>query len=97
MISLPKTCKLPNAGCHLYVSVDYTLVFMVNIITRWHSQWLQLSFRSALNTILWYHVNLFSTFVMFSKCISISVVMNYQLDQIHELSTLINHVSSFSS
>ena len=31
MISLPKTCKLPNAGCHLYVSVDYTLVFMVNI------------------------------------------------------------------
>ena len=32
MISLPKTCKLPNAGCRLYVSVDYTLVFMVNII-----------------------------------------------------------------
>ena len=88
MISLPKTCKLPNAGCRLYVSVDYT---------RRHSQWLQLSFRSELNTILWYHVNLFSTFVMFSKCISISVGMNYQLDQIHELSTLINYVSSFSS
>lgn len=83
-------------AAYMLVWITHWYLWWISI-TRWHSQWLQLSFRSELNTILWYHVNLFSTFVMFSKCISIFVGMNYQLDQIHELSTLINYVSSFSS